>query len=632
MRRSRRMIVSLIPVIMLSCAPESAPMPIAGEHQGEPPELAFAGSSIAATFDHDGQWAASSWLEAPEGATRAGFLVDFKIGVDPTSLGIQVQGEDADGNDTAWMPAEVTWTETPYAVIRADFGAMVVRARFRLPQALEGIVAYVTWAAVQPEPEPEGGVAQVQGALSSDLSGLVNPRSAWKARATKCTGQDGGKYRMAIHHTFTPPAASGSFEARLRSIQAYHMDTRGWCDIGYHFLVTTDGQVWEGRPLQYIGAHVANSNSGNVGISLVGCFQPGGCDVDGGGGAMQPSEALLQGTAAIVQAIANKYGIAVGSSTVKPHRGHPGASTDCPGDSVVSRLPDIYAMAKGGAAAPAPAPNPAPAPAPKPVAGTGKLVGVVWDVTVTPSPATAGNVRIPGATITANGVTKTSRAGDAYWELPLPAGSWTVTASAPGYATTSIQVDVAAGGETWGSIGLAPAAPSGQVTVQVTHATSDGPPVSDAFVYVPGLGVVTTGPDGRAVVNVGGGSAKASIYRAGYKAGSVTLNAWSPTASVALTPAKPLSSGTGRLQGVVWDATVTESPSDYGNVRVDDAILICSCGQAVRARDGDAFWMFDTLPGTYTVTAVAPGYAETKRTLTVNAWGEEWGSIGVAPQ
>jgi len=46
-----------------------------------------------------------------------------------------------------------------------------------------------------------------------------------------------------VHHTATPLPDSVSVVTRLRGIQNYHIDTRGWCDIGYHYLVTEGDTV-----------------------------------------------------------------------------------------------------------------------------------------------------------------------------------------------------------------------------------------------------------------------------------------------------------------------------------------------------------------------------------------------------
>lgn len=58
----------------------------------------------------------------------------------------------------------------------------------------------------------------------------------------------------------------------LRDVQALHMQDNGWADVGYHFLIGTDGQVYQGRDLQVRGVHVGGFNTGSVGVCLLGDF------------------------------------------------------------------------------------------------------------------------------------------------------------------------------------------------------------------------------------------------------------------------------------------------------------------------------------------------------------------------
>ena len=51
---------------------------------------------------------------------------------------------------------------------------------------------------------------------------------------------------------------------------------RGWADIGYHFYITCNGQVHEGRPLWMTGAHCRGFNKHSIGI----CYE-GGIDESG---------------------------------------------------------------------------------------------------------------------------------------------------------------------------------------------------------------------------------------------------------------------------------------------------------------------------------------------------------------
>lgn len=41
-------------------------------------------------------------------------------------------------------------------------------------------------------------------------------------------------------------------------------------DIGYHFVITKDGKVHEGRPVSAVGAHCKNHNAHSIGICLTG--------------------------------------------------------------------------------------------------------------------------------------------------------------------------------------------------------------------------------------------------------------------------------------------------------------------------------------------------------------------------
>ena len=100
----------------------------------------------------------------------------------------------------------------------------------------------------------------------------IEPKSE-ASRASRAIFHDpglGDAYRMSIHHTATPTNDSMSPPARLRSIQNYHQNTLGWCDIGYHYLMSSDGRLWQGRPSNLIGAHTGGSNTGNLGIAVMG--------------------------------------------------------------------------------------------------------------------------------------------------------------------------------------------------------------------------------------------------------------------------------------------------------------------------------------------------------------------------
>ena len=78
--------------------------------------------------------------------------------------------------------------------------------------------------------------------------------------------------RITIHHTATPRATT------LDTLTKYHVEQRGWSDIGYHWLILWDGELRYysavmGRPMYRTGAHAYRNNTGNVGIALVGMLE-----------------------------------------------------------------------------------------------------------------------------------------------------------------------------------------------------------------------------------------------------------------------------------------------------------------------------------------------------------------------
>lgn len=56
----------------------------------------------------------------------------------------------------------------------------------------------------------------------------------------------------------------------IETIRGWHVKERGYSDIGYHYVITQDGVIHEGRPLSIAGAHAYGHNTGSIGICLTG--------------------------------------------------------------------------------------------------------------------------------------------------------------------------------------------------------------------------------------------------------------------------------------------------------------------------------------------------------------------------
>ncbi|HYJ66068.1 MAG TPA: N-acetylmuramoyl-L-alanine amidase [Nocardioidaceae bacterium] len=81
-----------------------------------------------------------------------------------------------------------------------------------------------------------------------------------------------------VHHTVNSNDYSRSDgKGIVRSILAYHTQSRGWCDIGYNYLIDRYGRVYVGRAggarLPVRGAHAGDYNTNSVGVSLIGNFE-----------------------------------------------------------------------------------------------------------------------------------------------------------------------------------------------------------------------------------------------------------------------------------------------------------------------------------------------------------------------
>ncbi|KPP71098.1 hypothetical protein Z043_110020, partial [Scleropages formosus] len=105
----------------------------------------------------------------------------------------------------------------------------------------------------------------------------IIPRCQWGARPYRGTPVQ-LKLPLSfvyIHHTLSPRQPCHSFQkcaTNMRAMQRFHQDDRGWDDIGYSFVVGSDGYLYEGRGWQRRGAHTRGQNSRGYGISFIGDY------------------------------------------------------------------------------------------------------------------------------------------------------------------------------------------------------------------------------------------------------------------------------------------------------------------------------------------------------------------------
>lgn len=79
-----------------------------------------------------------------------------------------------------------------------------------------------------------------------------------------------------IHCSATKPGVAYGFEACRRD----HVRNRHFTDIGYHFYITRDGCIRQGRPVGQVGAHCRGHNAHSIGICYEGGLDASGCPAD----------------------------------------------------------------------------------------------------------------------------------------------------------------------------------------------------------------------------------------------------------------------------------------------------------------------------------------------------------------
>ncbi|XVU23648.1 N-acetylmuramoyl-L-alanine amidase [Actinoplanes sp. CA-054009] len=165
-----------------------------------------------------------------------------------------------------------------------------------------------------------------------------------------------------MHHTATGNGYSCSQSgAIIRGIQAYHVRSRGWDDIGYNFLVDKCGTIFEGRrggvQMPVLGAHTMGFNTDASAIAAIGTY--GGSGVSAtvrraiatvAAYKLGAAGNLPSGRVVLTSGGSNRYpkGARVEMWRISGHRD--AGRTDCPGDSLYRQLPAIRAIAGGAPA------------------------------------------------------------------------------------------------------------------------------------------------------------------------------------------------------------------------------------------------------------------------------------------
>lgn len=145
---------------------------------------------------------------------------------------------------------------------RGSRGEMVVKIQQLLHQYPDGIFG----------PHTEEAVKEFQRNNRLKPDGIVGVATLTKMKLVDVCQKTGLLKKsnrridlIILHCTDTPPYRN----VTVSDIRQWHK-SKGWSDIGYHYVIYLDGTVHEGRDVDVVGAHCEGRNLHSVGVVYVG--------------------------------------------------------------------------------------------------------------------------------------------------------------------------------------------------------------------------------------------------------------------------------------------------------------------------------------------------------------------------
>lgn len=159
-------------------------------------------------------------------------------------------------------------------------------------------------------------------------------RAEWGAQPPVLPMRRHVPVRLTIHHTGTPSAANRTIESKLTGLQRFSQRPDSlasgklkpaWPDVPYHYYVSVDGAVAEGREWQYVGdSNTPYDPTGHLLVVVEGNFER-----------ERVSAPQMRTLESLIPALARHFRIA--PPALASHRDY--AETLCPGRELYAELP-----------------------------------------------------------------------------------------------------------------------------------------------------------------------------------------------------------------------------------------------------------------------------------------------------
>jgi N-acetyl-anhydromuramyl-L-alanine amidase AmpD len=157
----------------------------------------------------------------------------------------------------------------------------------------------------------------------------INPRSTWNAAEPRPFKQHVPE-RITIHHEGTKFEKSDDAAKHIKNVQTWGMGKdRNWIDIPYHFLIASNGNIYEGRNIFTVGETATEYDpTGHLLITCLGNFEE-----------QDVSEEQLESLIRLIAYCCNQYQIS--PETIASHKDY-SDQTVCPGKNLYKFLENNY--------------------------------------------------------------------------------------------------------------------------------------------------------------------------------------------------------------------------------------------------------------------------------------------------
>lgn len=135
--------------------------------------------------------------------------------------------------------------------------------------------------------------------------------------------------RITLHHQGETYPEGRDPKEYLRALQSWSRREKRWIDIPYHFIIDLEGNVYEGRSINYAGdTNTEYDPTGHALIEVVGNFEE-----------VEPNQKQLESVVKTMTWLAIKYHIPV--EYIRGHKDY-SSITDCPGKNLYKYLENGY--------------------------------------------------------------------------------------------------------------------------------------------------------------------------------------------------------------------------------------------------------------------------------------------------